>query len=194
MKCFNFTTTTLAVILACFLAVQVGCTSKAPEKSGGEDGKKTEAKTNEKTEAAAHDHSHGDIHPKYHQVYAEFPGHRHAIEIIVDESNGGAIAYLTDAHFEAKEFGVTEIIVSCMIDGSPKTFTLSREGTDTPEKFVSDDKELGNVIQHGWTGTATARFQLGERPYSVDLKRDDHAKPAPVVDGHDHDDHEGHEH
>ena len=134
-----------------------------------------------------HDHgSHATLHkPKYNEVMAEFPGHQYALEITDEKGTTGLVtAFLTDAHFEPTAVDAKEIRLNFVIDGKPKTYTLSRTEPEEgkPATFTLKDMELATLNCEGWQGEATVSVEIGGTPYSAKLIK---------LDSHDHSNQKG---
>ena len=120
---------------------------------------------------------HAALHqPKYGNIFAEFPGHKYAVEIIDEKETTGLVtAFITDAHFDPIAVDATEVRLNFIIDGAPKVFTLTRaeqkEGEPVP--FTLTDKELATLNCEGWQGDATVSVVIGGVPYSAKLVRGD---------------------
>ena len=140
-----------------------------------------------------HDHNHGtapagqDAHaalhkPKYNEVLIEFPGHKYAMEVIHDETTGLVTAFLTDAHFEPVAVDAKEVRLNFVVDGKPKTYTLTRTEQETgkPATFTLTDKDLAVLTCDGWQGEASASVEVGGTPYKAKMVK---------LGGHDEHDH-----
>jgi uncharacterized protein YndB with AHSA1/START domain len=129
--------------------------------------------------------AHAALHtPKYNEVLVEFPGHKFAMEIIDEKETTGLVtAILTDAHFGPVAVDAKEVRLNFVIDGNPKTFTLTRTEQEEgkPATFTLTDKELATLNCEGWQGEATASVEIDGTPYSAKLVK---------LGGHDH----GHAH
>jgi len=120
--------------------------------------------------------AHAALHqPKYKETLVEFPGHKYAMEIIDDEETGLVTAFLTDAHFDPIEIDTKEVRLHFMVDGKPKTYTLTRAEQESgqPAAFTLLDKELATLNCEGWQGEATASVEIGGTPYSAKLVKFD---------------------
>jgi len=128
---------------------------------------------------------HAALHqPKHNEVLVEFPGHKYAMEIIDEKETTGLVtAILTNAHFEPVAVDAKEVRLNFIIDGSPKTFTLTRTEQEEgkPATFTLTDKELAVLTCEGWQGEATASVEIDGTPYNSKLVK---------LAGHDH----GHAH
>ena len=134
----------------------------------------------------AHDHgttspntsrqdTHAALHqPKRGEVFAEFPGHKYAVEITDNEATGLVTLFLTDAHFDPVTVVATEVRLNFTINGSPKVFTLLRaeqQEVDKPATFTLRDAELAALICDGWQGDATVAVEIGGVPFNAKLVR-----------------------
>lgn len=116
--------------------------------------------------------AHAALHQSKHGgVIVEFPGHKYALEVIDDETTGLVTAFLTDAHFAPITVDTQAVQLNFMVDGAPKTYTLSRIETVSgkPATFTFTDAELANLICDGWQGEATAVVEISGSPYSAKL-------------------------
>jgi len=121
--------------------------------------------------SAATQATNGDNHAASHgRVVAEFPGHRYAFEIISVEATGLVTALITDAHFEPVPVDASEVQLNCIVEGTPKTYTLTRTNPDnTPATFTLTDAELVKLlIGDGWKN-ATASVKIGGEPNTAKL-------------------------
>lgn len=134
--------------------------------------------------------THASLHqPKQNGLFAEFPGHEYAMEIVVDEQEptGLVTAFLTDAHFNPlkKNVDAQEVRLNFVINGLSKPFTLTlvEQEAGKPAVFTLTDKELATLHHNGPYEGATATVEIGGVPYS-----------APLKQASGHDDHHGHAH
>ncbi len=131
----------------------------------------------------------GDVHkPKYNEVMAEFPGHKYAMEIIDEKETTGLVtAFITDAHFEPTAVDAKELRLNFMVDGKPKTYTLTRTEQEAgkPVAFTLKDMELATLNCEGWKGEATVSVEIGGTPYNAKLVK---------LGSHDHGGDLGHAH
>ena len=131
--------------------------------------------------------AHAALHKtKYNEVLVEFPGHKYAMEIIDEKETTGLVtAFLTNAHFEPIAVDAKEVRLNFVVDGNPKTYTLTRIETETdkPATFTLTDKELATLNCEGWQGEATATVDIDGTPYTAKMVK---------LGGHDHGD--GHTH
>ncbi len=137
--------------------------------------------------SAANDHA--ALHKtKYNEVMAEFPGHKYALEIIDEKETTGLVtAFITDAHFEPTTVDAKEVRLNFMVDGKPKSYTLTRTEQETgkPAAFTLKDMELATLNCEGWKGEATVSVEIGGTPYNAKLVK---------LGSHDHGDGHGHAH
>ena len=219
MKRSIFCTCILAVSLACW----IGCSPTVEIKEGdspinehaghdhGHAGHDHAGHDHSGHDHADHDHSShdqgdrdqgGHDHAsmmKYNQVVAEFPGHRHAMEIAENHDTGIVSAYLTDAHFNVTRVDTQEIKLHFVVHGSPKSFTLIRVPHEAgkPATFSSGNTELRELICQGWKGQATAHVEIDGRPNSATLKKldapHDHGPEHGQEHKHDHEHSPGHD-
>ena len=131
--------------------------------------------------------AHAALHKtKYNEVLVEFPGHKYAMEIIDEKETTGLVtAFLTNAHFEPIAVDAKEVRLNFVVDGNPKTYTLTRTEQEEgkPATFTLTDKELATLNCEGWQGEATATVEIDGTPYTakmVKLGKHDHG------DGHAH--------
>lgn len=117
--------------------------------------------------------AHAALHaPKQGGVFAEFPGHKYAVEIIGDETTGLVTALLTNAHFEPIAVNSTEIQLNFVVNGTPKTFVLAvraEQEEGKPAAFTLTDKELATLVCDGWQGDAAASVAVGGTQYNAKL-------------------------
>jgi len=115
----------------------------------------------------------GHVHQlKYNETVVEFPGHRYSMEIIDEKETTGLVtAFLTDAHFDPVEVDATEVHLHFVIEGQPKTFTLTRVEQEEckPATFTLMDMELATLNREGWQGEATASVEVDGKPYNAKL-------------------------
>jgi len=160
----KMTTLTLIAVSCLILFVQ-GCSDTSAPVSG----------------SAASTDDHAALHQsKYNETLVEFPGHKYAMEIIDDEATGVVTAFLTDAHFEPVAIAATEVRLNFLVEGKPKTFTLTRTEQETgqPATFTLTDMELAVLNCEGWEGEATASVTIDGVPYTAKMVK---------RGGHDHD-------
>jgi len=153
--------TTLACIaVSCLLLFVQGCgdapTSTPTAQNGG-----------------AHHHDCSDLHrPKHNEVLVTFPGHTYALEIIDEkETTGRVTAFLTCAHFEPVEVDTQEVRLNFVVDGSPRTFLLTRieDEPGKPATFTLVDMELATLLCEGWQGEARAVIEVNGMPFTERL-------------------------
>ena len=165
MKTTIFSTGILLTI-CCMILFAQGCGSGS---SGTDSGTKPRKTPQRDAHAALHQ-------PKYGGVFAEFPGHKYAVEIIDDEATGLVTAFVTDAHFDPTVVEATEVQLNFVVGGAPKTYTLSRIESDAgkPVTFTLTDAELAELICDGWQGDATVSVTIGGTPYKATLQTGEH--------------------
>ena len=163
--------TMLFLALLCLVAFSQGC-DKA---------KQTDDHGHDHAAAGDHDHATDSGHgghgshahqSKYKEVVVEFPGHKYAMEIIDEKETTGLVtAFLTDAHFGNIAVDATEVQLNFVIDGSPKSFTLTRAPQEEgkPATFTLTDMQLATLNCEGWQGDATATVNIGGTPYTSKL-------------------------
>ena len=185
--------TTLALVAICMIFAAQGC-DHAHDHANDHDGHDHATTAPDGTSKNAGNvqstqDAHAALHkPKFNNVLVEFPGHKYAMEIIDDDKIPGLVlAILTDAHFTPVTVDAQEVYLNLVVDGNPKTYTLSRivrsiPKTGEPAAFTLTDTELAQLICEGWRGEATASVEIGGTPYNAKLVK---------LGGHNH---EGHTH
>ena len=125
---------------------------------------------------------HAALHKtKYNETLVEFPWHKYAMEIIDEKETTGLVtAFLTNAHFEPIEVDAKEVRLNFVVEGQPKTFTLTRieQEAGKPATFTLTDMELATLNCEGWQGEATASVEIDGTPYNAKLVK---------LGGHNHD-------
>ena len=159
-------TLTFAAVCGLLLLVQ-GCDKGHDHAPAGQSGTEPDA--------------HAALHTtKYNETLVEFPGRMYAMEIIDDEKTGLVTAFLSDAFFNPIEVDTKEVRLNFVVNGQPKTFTLTRieQETGKAATFTLTDMELATLNCEGWQGDATASVEIGGTPYRAKLVK---------VGEHDHD-------
>ena len=164
----------LALTAVCVLVFAQGCDS------GGGTGSSNQTDSDTTAKKATEQDPHAALHqPKHGGVFAEFPGHKYAVEIIDDEATGMVTAFVTDAHFNPVTVDATEVKLNFVIGGAPKTYTLERTEQEAgkPATFTRKNAELAELICEGWQGDATTSVTIGGTPYNAKLHagKHDHA-------------------
>ncbi|MDO4583211.1 MAG: hypothetical protein Q4D62_03810 [Planctomycetia bacterium] len=129
------------------------------------------AATNPATsEADAHAAAHV---PPHKQFFAEFPGHKYALEVILDENSDNVTGLLGNAHFEPIAVAVETVDLQAMVDGTPKVFTLTKVATAEGEvlKYELADAALKTLLQSAEIKGVSAKFELEGTPFTAELKK-----------------------
>lgn len=122
------------------------------------------------TEADAHAAAHV---PPHKQFFAEFPGHKYALELILDENSDKVTVLLGNAHFEPLAMAVETVELQAMVENAPKVFTLTKGETADGEilKYELTDASLKTLLLETEGKGISVKFELDEAPFTTELKK-----------------------
>ena len=166
------------------LALIAGCGDATPP------AKTPPAKTVEHSKGDGHDHGdagHAEVGPHDGHLIELGKEEYHA-ELVHDEAAGKVTIYVLDSGAKKSvPIEAAELIINLKHDGKGEQFKLAAapqegDGEGKSSRFVSDDKELAEDLDHEGT-QARLVIEIGGKSFTGEIKHD-----------HDHGDHKDHKH
>ena len=129
----------------------------------------------DKGKTAEHHHDHGEEGP-HHGHLIELGEEEFHAELVHDEAGGKIILYVLDSKAkDAVAADGEEVVVSVVVEGQPKDFTLKATDATKRDQFESKEPDLVASLDHDKDANGRLQVTINKKPYTGIIKHEAHS-------------------